>query len=138
MEGTRDEGRPTLTIAEIAKRLRLPESTVRYYRDHFAPYVPVVGEGRQRRYPAEALEVFRVIADGMRKNHGSATEVEETLSRMFPRHVESTAIEQQATTEPQQSLPQLAQTPAIRRERITRHPKSPPIPTVIPSNVSRR
>ena len=54
-----------------------------------------------------------IPADGMRKNHGSATEVEETLSRIFPRNVESTAIEQQATTEPQQSLPQLAEHLAI-------------------------
>jgi len=55
-----------LTIADIAKRLELPESTVRYYRDRFAPYVPSVGEGRGRRYRPEALAVLRFIADALR------------------------------------------------------------------------
>lgn len=57
----------TLTIAQIAQQLGLPESTVRYYRDHFSDYIPVIGEGRQRRYPAEAVEVFQVIADTLRR-----------------------------------------------------------------------
>lgn len=37
-----------MTMAEIAKQSGLPESTVRYYRERFAPYVPAVGEGRGR------------------------------------------------------------------------------------------
>jgi hypothetical protein len=37
-----------LTVAEIAKRLRLPESTVRYYRNRFNAYVPSVGSGRAK------------------------------------------------------------------------------------------
>lgn len=44
-----------MTMAEIAKQSGLPESTVRYYRERFAPYVPAVGEGRGRRYHPEAL-----------------------------------------------------------------------------------
>lgn len=99
----------TLTIAQIAQALGLPESTIRYYRDHFPDYIPVLGEGRQRRYPAEAVEVFRVIADVLRKNHGSATEVEETLARLFPRNAEVSATPQQSTAESQQSGPQLAE-----------------------------
>ncbi len=102
-----------LTIAEIAERLHLPESTVRYYRDHFTAYIPVSGEGRQRRYPAEAVEVFQVIADKLRKNHGSATEVEETLSRLFPRNAVTTAGPPQTTTEQQQLFPQLAEQIAV-------------------------
>ncbi len=99
----------TLTIAQIAQALGLPESTVRYYRDHFPDYIPVLGEGRQRRYPAEAVEVFRVIADTLRKDHGSAAAVEETLSRMFPRAATVTATPPQAAAETQQSGPQLAE-----------------------------
>lgn len=51
------------TLREIARALGLPESTVRYYRDAFAPYVPTVGRGRRRRYPPEAIDVLRRIAD---------------------------------------------------------------------------
>jgi len=55
-----------LTIAQIAKQLDLPESTVRYYRDRFSEYIPTTGEGRGRRYKGEAVEVFSVIADKLR------------------------------------------------------------------------
>lgn len=52
------------TIREIARELNLPESTIRYYRDAFALYLPTWGMGRRRRYPPEALELLRLIADG--------------------------------------------------------------------------
>lgn len=108
-----------LTNADIARVLHLPESTVRYYRDHFGDYIPVIGAGRQRRYPAEAVEVFRVIADTLRKDHGSAMDVEATLSRLFPRNAVITAEPQQTTAEQQQSLPQLAEqlTEVLRQQQ---------------------
>jgi DNA-binding transcriptional MerR regulator len=56
------------TLREIAAELALPESTVRYYRDAFAAYIPTVGRGRRRRYPREAAavlsEIARQYADG--------------------------------------------------------------------------
>src|SRR5688572_16771990 len=55
---------PGYTIREIARELNLPESTIRYYRDAFALYLPTWGMGRRRRYPPEALELLRLIADG--------------------------------------------------------------------------
>ncbi|MBP2799567.1 helix-turn-helix domain-containing protein, partial [Escherichia coli] len=48
-----------LTIAEIAKQLEIPESTVRFYRDRFEPFIPFVGEGRKKRYLPDAAEVLR-------------------------------------------------------------------------------
>ena len=59
---------PLFTLRAIARKLDLPESTVRYYRDVFAPFVPTNGRGRRRRYPAEALPLFRLIADGFAEN----------------------------------------------------------------------
>src|SRR5947208_8285610 len=56
------------TLREIARELNLPESTIRYYRDAFEAYIPAVGMGRRRRYPAEALDILRVIADGFAGN----------------------------------------------------------------------
>jgi DNA-binding transcriptional MerR regulator len=95
-----------LTIAEIARRLNLPESTVRYYRDRFADYVPVVGSGRGRRYPAEALEIIRFVADGLRANV-PAEDIEIALAARFPVTVhqqqQSAATQQQAAAVPQQS-----------------------------------
>lgn len=76
----------TLTIAEIAKRLELPESTVRYYRDRFLPYIPAVGEGRKKRYRVEALDVLGLIAQGLRSNR-SAVDIENELAARFPRNV---------------------------------------------------
>ncbi len=75
-----------LTGAEIAKRLDLPESTVRYYRDRFAEYVPTTGEGRNRRYRAEALEVFAAIAESIRSGT-PADIVEEELRDRFRREI---------------------------------------------------
>src|SRR2546425_8849563 len=59
---------PAYTLREIARELNLPESTIRYYRDAFALYLPSIGMGRRRRYPAEALELFRVIAESYSQN----------------------------------------------------------------------
>lgn len=102
-----------LTIAEIAQHLGLPESTVRYCRDHFTDCIPVFGEGRQRRYRADAVEVFQVIADTLRKDHGSATEVEEPLSRFFPLNAVATGETPQTRIGQQQSLSQLAEQIAV-------------------------
>lgn len=96
-----------LTIAEIARRLNIPESTVRYYRDRFEKYIPDIGSGRSRRYQEDALEVFRFIADNMRSNV-PAEDVEYALQSRF-----SVAIEPQ-----QQSPATQQQSAAIMRELI--------------------
>jgi DNA-binding transcriptional MerR regulator len=78
---------PAYTLREIARELNLPESTIRYYRDAFAAYIPTVGMGRRRRYPAEALELFRTIAAGYSQNL-SREEIESNLPA--PTYVEQT------------------------------------------------
>src|SRR5690606_24289912 len=84
-----------------AKRLGLPESTVRYYRDRFPEYVPSVGDGRRRRYRPEAVDVLRFIADGLR-NERTATEIAEALGRMFPKTLDVHDEPQQPTAAAQQ------------------------------------
>jgi DNA-binding transcriptional MerR regulator len=71
-----------LTIKDIAQALNIPESTARYYRDKWPEYVPTVGTGRNKRYKPEALEVLRLIAEGLR-NGRSATEIENELSLKY-------------------------------------------------------
>ena len=55
---------PLLTLKQVADKLDLPESTVRYYRDAFLDHIPSIGTGRRRRYPPPAVAVLRTIADG--------------------------------------------------------------------------
>lgn len=74
---------PAYTLREIARELSLPESTIRYYRDAFALYLPAVGLGRRRRYPAEALELFRVIAESYSQNL-SREDIEAKLQAVAP------------------------------------------------------
>jgi DNA-binding transcriptional MerR regulator len=59
---------PLLTLRAIAHALRLPESTVRYYRDAFAEFLPTEGRGRRRRHPAAVLPLFELIAEGFAVN----------------------------------------------------------------------
>lgn len=72
----------TLTIAEIAKRLNIPESTARFYRDRYEMFIPTVGSGRKKRYRPEALEVLRYVAEASKRNEAQQ-DVEYALSRMF-------------------------------------------------------
>ena len=72
-----------LTVAEIAKRLALPESTARYYRTQFEPWLPVYGEGRSRRYGEEAVEVLRFAAEAV-KDGVPVELVRQRLAERFP------------------------------------------------------
>lgn len=91
-----------LTMAQIAQQLGLPESTVRYYRDKFSEWIPVVGEGRHRRYPPEVVEILRIIADVLR-NHGTPDAVIAVLSHSYPRTIPATIPQQQTAAAQQQS-----------------------------------
>jgi DNA-binding transcriptional MerR regulator len=76
-----------LTIKEIAKRLDVPESNLRYYRDRFEDFLPSLGEGRKRRYKPEALDVFRFIVQGY-KNDLNTEQITHRLMTRFPRNLE--------------------------------------------------
>jgi DNA-binding transcriptional MerR regulator len=69
---------PLYTLRAIALQLGLPESTVRYYRDVFVRYIPAAGRGRRRRYPPEAVERLRLVAEGFAENH-TREEIEQAL-----------------------------------------------------------
>lgn len=72
-----------LSVAEIARRLGVPESTVHYWKNRFAQHLPSLGTGRQKRFRPEAVEVFRVIAEMFSLGH-SAQDVMEALGKNFP------------------------------------------------------
>jgi len=70
------------TIRDVARELGLPESTVRYYRNAFSAYLPAVGTGRRRRYPAEAIPLLRLVAEGYAQSRPRA-EIEQALSEFL-------------------------------------------------------
>lgn len=74
-----------LTIADIARRLSLPESTARYYCKRFAAFMPTVGDGRRRRYRTGTLAIIEAIIEAMHTAR-TASAVEAILARRFPRN----------------------------------------------------
>lgn len=77
-----------LSLADIARHFDLPESTARYYCKRFAEFIPVVGEGRRRRYRQESLAVLAAVMEHMHVAR-TAAGVEEVLGRQFPRVTET-------------------------------------------------
>lgn len=71
-----------LSVAEIARRLSVPESTVHYWKNRFAQHLPSSGAGRQKRFRVEAVDVFRVIAEMFSLGH-SAQDVMDALGKRF-------------------------------------------------------
>lgn len=72
-----------LEILDIAERLGLPASTVRFYRDRFILYLPTIRIGRHLRYPPEAVEMIRAIDEAARTG-ATMEEIEQALQWRFP------------------------------------------------------
>ncbi|UZP66543.1 helix-turn-helix domain-containing protein [Desulfovibrio mangrovi] len=105
---TTHDNHALLTIAELATRFSLPESTARYYCKRFLDYLPHVGEGKRRRYRGNAVAVFAVILEEMKKNK-NAMAVEAVLSNKFPKNIDVVVPKPQA----QQQNNHLAISPAV-------------------------
>ncbi len=72
-----------LSLREIGRRLNIPPSTVVYYKDRFADFIPPhAGKGRRKKYPSEALTIFKEIRT-MFENNWSAEQIEQNLSEDF-------------------------------------------------------
>lgn len=76
-------GKKVLSVAEIARELELPESTVHYWKNRFAQHLPSVGRGRQKRFKPEAIEVFATISRLLKEGH-TARDVMDQLSQAYP------------------------------------------------------
>lgn len=72
------------TKAEIARHFHLPESTIRYYCERYAPFLPCEGTGRSRRYAASCLEVLAHVREMLPKVRTSRA-MERLLAERFPR-----------------------------------------------------
>ncbi|GAB7021740.1 helix-turn-helix domain-containing protein [Salidesulfovibrio brasiliensis] len=76
-------GKKLLSVAEIARGLEIPESTVHYWKNRFAQHLPSVGKGRQKRFKPEAVEVFGTISRMLKEGH-TARDVMDSLSQSYP------------------------------------------------------
>jgi len=92
------------TIPKMAKTLKIPENTARYYRDRHSEFLPCIGSGRKRRYKKQALEALRLIAELANRNL-SAEEIDSQLSQDLKKNIEAEEITAvTTTTEQQQSI----------------------------------
>ena len=101
-------GEGLLTIADIARHFSLPESTARYYCKRFAPYMPVCGEGRRKRYRKTVLDVIQAALDAMRDTR-TAAGVEALLAENFPCNALSLMTPVDSAPLSEESLPVAAQ-----------------------------
>jgi DNA-binding transcriptional MerR regulator len=72
-----------LTIAEIAEKLGIAESTARRYAKQFSQFLPSKQIGRTMKYSPQALEILRDTAILFKKGHTSE-EVQELLGEKYP------------------------------------------------------
>lgn len=76
-----------LTIAEISRRIGIPESNLRYYRNKFAEFIPMTGKGHKRKYRPDAEGVFKFIAELIAEGR-NANEVAELARHRFTETIE--------------------------------------------------
>jgi len=86
----------TYTLKSVAKKLKIPESTARFYRDRHEEFIPYIGRGRRRRYTDESLEILLRICASADKGM-NAIEIDERLDAEYDRIIEVKPNE----TEPQ-------------------------------------
>ncbi|MBG9687901.1 DUF3967 domain-containing protein [Bacillus mycoides] len=81
----------TYSLADIARMLGKPRTTLQAWRDQFKPYLPTVAgtKGRTLRYEQEALELFKLIA-----NMKDAQEPPEIIERMLKQNVDYIVVEE--------------------------------------------
>jgi DNA-binding transcriptional MerR regulator len=76
-----------LTLQEIAERLNMPPSTVRYYKDQYQEFMPSVKAGRYPKYEPEAVEIIKFIAAATTANQ-QQQDIKELLSAKFALNIE--------------------------------------------------
>ncbi|WP_031484707.1 MerR family transcriptional regulator [Maridesulfovibrio frigidus] len=98
-----------LSIAEISRLLEVPESTLHYWKNRFAQYLPSTGRNRQKRFKPEAVEMFSLIAAMLKQGH-TTEDVMAELSKKYPVNV---AIEQIMPEGSEQAVPMQSATVGI-------------------------
>ncbi|EOO24784.1 hypothetical protein IIU_06604 [Bacillus cereus VD133] len=81
----------TYSLADIARILGRPRTTLQAWRDQFKPYLPTVAgtRGRTLRYEKEALELFKLIADMK-----DVQEPPEVIEQMLKQNIDYIVVEE--------------------------------------------
>lgn len=84
----------TYSLADIARILQKPRTTIQAWRDQFKPYLPTVSgtKGRTLRYQRESLELFKLIA-----NMKDAQEPSDVIDNVLKGTVNYIVIDEEAT-----------------------------------------
>jgi len=86
-----------ISLREIGRQLGVPPSTIIYYKDKFDRFIPSEGSaGRRRKYPAEAIEIFRKIRQ-MFNDNWSTEQVEQELALKFSLLMDKEMLTQQSS-----------------------------------------
>jgi DNA-binding transcriptional MerR regulator len=86
-----------LTLQDIANRLDMAPSTVRYYRNKYKEFMPEVAAGRFFKYQPEAVEIIKLIAAATAATQ-QQQQIKELLSAKYPLNIEQNDNEQSAAT----------------------------------------
>lgn len=78
-----------LTLNEIAQRLNIPPSTVRYYRNIYKEFMPEVAAGRYVKFQPEAVEIIETISAATAATK-QQQEIKELLSAKYALNIEET------------------------------------------------
>lgn len=82
-----------MTLKAIGEHLCIPEATLRFYRDRYADFIPYSGEGRTRRYPVAAIEIYHTIAE-QTKAGKKPEEITAFLYNLYPVNATATTATQ--------------------------------------------
>lgn len=74
----------TYSIAQIARETKIPDSTLRYWRERFKDFLPSEGKGRATRYHKESIAVFATIRD-LNEEGIPFDQIPDRLSQQFQR-----------------------------------------------------
>lgn len=84
------DNRRTYSRADLARELGRPRSTVAYWVEMFQPFLPSVGNGRNKRYKEEALINLKIIEQMKDKN-----EPNEAVENILRQNTSEIIIEEQ-------------------------------------------
>ena len=91
------------TMADIARLLKKPATTLKSRRDTFVEFIPTTGHGRDKRYLPEALSVMRII-NKCCDDDMSTEQIKEHLAAIYPINVSSTTTDDDAQDRQERGL----------------------------------
>ena len=97
-----EKNKKTYSLADIARQIGKPRTTLQAWRDQFKPYLPTVPgtKGRTLRYSKESLELFKLIA-----NMKDAQEPPDVIENMLKKTVNYIVVEEESNLDNEMTKP---------------------------------